>query len=81
MRKVNEDVPWLDDVVVEHGESPAGFFRVALEFARGAELIYNHSLSLMPTVIGENTAHSAELALRAFLLSRMNSISVRKVSW
>jgi hypothetical protein len=70
----------LDDVSVEHGESPAGYFRVALEFAPGAELIHAHGPTLMPVVIGENAAHSTELALRAFLLSKMPAVEVRGVS-
>lgn len=70
----------LDDVVVEHGASPTGYFGVALEFAQSVELIWTPGLPVLVTVIGANMAHSVELALRAFLLSKMTLREVRGVS-
>jgi hypothetical protein len=80
MDRANRGVPLLDDVFVEHSDSPTGYFRVALEFARGAELVYAHGAADMPNVVGANAAHSAELALRAFLLSKMKPVTVKKIS-
>jgi hypothetical protein len=80
MGQANKGEPWLDDVFVEHSDSSSGYFRVALEFARGAELVHTHGAAPMPSVVGENAAHSTELALRAFLLSRMKPVQVKKIS-
>jgi hypothetical protein len=80
MGHVNRGEPFLDDIGVEHGNSPADYFRVALEFAGAGELAHVHGGLSMPCVLGENAAHSAELALRAFLLSKMGSVEVRGLS-
>jgi hypothetical protein len=80
MSQVDRGEPWIDDTSVEHGGDSTGYFRVALEFAHGAELAHKHGAGTIPTVVGANAAHSTELALRAFLLSRMKAIQVRKVS-
>lgn len=70
----------LADVMVEHDASPTGYFRVALEFAKGAQLVWAYPPTVLVPVIGANMAQSAELALRAFLLSKMPTKEVRGVS-
>jgi hypothetical protein len=80
MGSTSKGEPWLDDENVEHGQSPSGYFRMANEFARAAEIIQSNAETHMTTVVGANAAHATELALRAFLLSKMQWIEVRGIS-
>lgn len=68
----------LDDASVDHEASPLGYLRVAAEFAHGAMLANGHSPTPLVIVAGANMAHSVELALRAFLLSKMSPIAVKR---
>jgi hypothetical protein len=70
----------FEGMSMSHGDSQTAYFRMALEFALGAELILAHSPVPMPAVVGENAAHSLELALRSFLLSKMTAVQAKSVS-
>ena len=80
MDRARRGVPLLDDVlVVEHSDLSPGHFRLALEFASGAEIANANAPALMPNFVGANAAHSTELALRAFLLSKLQPRAVKRI--